>query len=310
MDLSIVTTLYESASFVGEFYNRMCAAAMSLTPSFEIIFVNDGSPDDSLERAIELHRRDARVRVIDLSRNFGHHKAIMTGLQHAAGELVFLIDADLEEDPRWLGEFHATLLRTGADVVYGVQKRRKGGLFERATGNLYYAVFNAFLEHPIPRNIVTVRLMSRRYVSQLVRHRDREMCLAGLWVITGFVQVPLVVAKHQRGGHAYRAGQRVSVMVNALTSFSNRPLVFIFYIGSALMLVSTTAAVYMAVRALRHGISVPGWASLVVSVWFLGGMTIFCIGVIGIYLSKVFMETKDRPYTVVRAEYSRSNSAG
>jgi putative glycosyltransferase len=310
MDLSIVTTLYESASFVGEFYDRMCAAAMSLTRSFEIIFVNDGSPDDSLERAIALHRRDSRVRVIDLSRNFGHHKAILTGLQYAAGELVFLIDADLEEDPRWLEEFHATLLRTGADVVYGVQKRRKGGWLERATGNLYYTVFNAFLEHPIPRNIVTVRLMTRRYVSQLVRHRDREVCLAGLWVITGFRQLPLVVAKQQRAGHAYRARQRVSVMVNALTSFSNRPLVFIFYIGSALMLVSTTAACYMVVRALRHGIGVPGWATLVVSVWFLGGMTIFCVGVIGIYLSKVFMETKDRPYTIVRAEYSRSNEAG
>jgi putative glycosyltransferase len=310
MDLSIVTTLYESSSFVDEFYDRMCAAALSLTPSFEIIFVNDGSPDDSLARAIELHRRDPRVRVIDLSRNFGHHKAILTGLQHAVGELVFLIDADLEEDPRWLGEFHATLTRSGADVVYGVQRRRKGGLLERATGRLYYGVFNAFLEHPIPPNIVTVRLMTRRYVSQLVRHRDREVCLAGLWVITGFLQVPLVVEKQRRVGHAYRARQRVSVMVNALTSFSNRPLVFIFYIGCALMLVSTIAACYMAVRALRHGVGVPGWATLVVSVWFLGGMTIFCVGVIGIYLSKVFMETKDRPYTIVRAEYTRSNEAG
>lgn len=307
IDLSIVTTLYRSAPFIDEFYDRVCRAASSLEASFEIVFVNDGSPDDSLERALRLHARDPRVRVIDLSRNFGHHKAIMTGLERSCGRLVFLLDSDLEEDPAWLARFHAELRQSGADVVYGVQRTRKGGWFERATGAMYYRLFNALLEHPIPQNVVTARLMTRRYVDQLVRHRDREVCLAGLWVMTGFEQLPVTVEKGSREHPAYGHRERLSVMVNALTSFSNRPLVLIFYVGCAIMLTSVVAAVYLVVRALRHGFGVPGWPSLIVSVWFLGGMTIFSLGIIGIYLAKIFTETKDRPYTVVRAEYSRES---
>jgi len=308
MDLSIVTTLYRSEAHVRDFYIRACAAASQLTSAFEIIFVNDGSPDESLDRALELYREDSRVRIIDLSRNFGQHKAILTGLQHATGDHVFLLDSDLEEDPGWLGEFHRTMQATGADVVYGVQQRRKGGWFERVSGSLAYSLYDAFLQQSIPRNVVTTRLMTRRYVAELVRHRDREVFLAGLWAITGFDQVPLVVAKRLREGHSsYANRQRVSALVNALTSFSNRPLVYIFYMGCVLIALSTAAAMALVVQSLADGIGVPGYASLIVSVWFLGGLTIFSLGVIGIYLSKVFMETKDRPYTIIRAEYSRAH---
>jgi putative glycosyltransferase len=306
MDLSIVTTLYRSEGYVREFYARASAAAASVTSNYEIIFVNDGSPDESLSRAVELHRDDPRVVVLDLSRNFGHHRAIMTGLQRATGDLVFLIDSDLEEDPEWLLDFHRTLQATGADVVYGTQKRRKGNWFERLTGQVAYSIYRALLSEAIPRNVLTVRLMTRRYVAQLVQHRDREICLAGLWVLTGFEQLPMPVDKRNREGRAYRNRQRLSALVNAVTSFSNRPLVYIFYLGCVIIALSSSAAVYLVQRALFHGIDVPGYASLIVSVWFLGGVTIFCVGVIGVYLSKVFMETKDRPYSIVRAEYSRS----
>ena len=303
MDLSIVTTLYGSERYVREFHARASAAASSLTSEYEIIFLNDGSPDGSLDRALELHQEDPHVRIIDLSRNFGHHRAIMTALQYATGDLVFLIDSDLEEDPAWLLEFHRTMRATGADVVYGTQKRRRGNWFERLTGQVAYSIYHALLNQPIPRNVLTVRLMTSRYVAQLVQHRDREICLAGLWVLTGFEQVAIPVDKRNREGRAYRNRQRLSALVNAVTSFSNRPLVYIFYLGCVIIAVSTSAAVYLVQRALFHGIDVPGYASLIVSVWFLGGVTIFCLGVIGVYLSKVFMETKDRPYSIVRAEY-------
>jgi putative glycosyltransferase len=308
MDLSIVTTLYRSEAHVRDFYVRACAAASQLTSVFEIIFVNDGSPDESLDRALELYREDARVRIIDLSRNFGHHKAILTGLQHATGDLVFLLDSDLEEDPAWLQEFRHAMQASGADVVYGVQQRRKGGWFERVSGALAYTMYDIFLQQPIPRNVVTTRLMTRRYVAQLVRHRDHEVFLAGLWAITGFDQVPVVVGKRSREGHSYANRQRISALVNALTSFSNRPLVYIFYMGCVLIALSTGAATALVVQSLADGVGVPGYASLIVSVWFLGGLTIFSLGVIGIYLSKVFMETKDRPYTIIREEYSRAHA--
>lgn len=301
--LSIVTSTYESATFLQEFYTRCVAAATQLTDAFEIIFVNDGSTDDSFQVALDLRKRDPRVRVIDLSRNFGHHKALMTGLAHAGGDLVFLIDCDLEEDPAWLLAFHESLLESKADVVYGVQETRKGSWFERMTGALFFRVFNRLLTHPLPANVVTARLMTHRYVRALVSHRERELCLAGLWVMTGFDQRSETVSKGSRGDSSYDVRRRITVFVNAITSFSNRPLIYIFQIGIAVMALSILAGAILLYKSLTAGIGVPGWASIMVSIWFLGGLTIFCIGVIGIYLAKVFTESKQRPYTIVRAEY-------
>ena len=299
----MVTSLYKSADFVVEFYRRAADAAARLTPDWEIVMVNDGSPDNSLELAIELQRRDPRVRVVDLSRNFGHHKALMTGLLHSRGDLVFLIDADLEEDPAWLSMFDEGMRATHADVMYGVQRSRKGGWLERVTGALFYGVFNRVLTFPFPRNVVTARLMTRRYVNALVQHQDREINLAGLWAITGFDQRALDVNKGKRGGSSYGIRRRISVFVNAITSFSNRPLLYIFQLGIGVILLSIAAGIVLLYKSFTGGIGVPGWASIMVSIWFWGGVTIFCVGVIGIYLAKVFTETKNRPYTVVRHIY-------
>jgi putative glycosyltransferase len=303
VELSIVTSMFRSAKHLEEFHARCTAAASSLTPSYEIVLVNDGSTDESLRLALDIRRRDPRVRVIDLSRNFGHHKALMTGLAHARGDLVFLVDCDLEEDPGWLPGFREALRTTGADVIYGVQQTRKGGRFERATGDVFFRVFNRMLTHPIPANVVTARLMTRRYVRALVSHRDQEVFLAGLWMMTGFDQRPLTVAKESRSPSTYGVLGRLSTLVNALTSFSNRPLIYIFQLGIAVVGLSIVAAIVLTYRRLTGGVGVPGWASIMVSIWFLGGLMIFCIGVVGIYLAKVFTETKQRPYTIVRAEY-------
>jgi putative glycosyltransferase len=301
--LSIVTSMFNSAAFLREFYRRCVDAASRAAGSFEIVLVNDGSPDDSLHVALDLHARDPRVRIVDLSRNFGHHKALMTGLQYASGDVIFLLDCDLEEDPEWLIAFHAEMAATGADVIYGVQEARKGPWLERVTGQLFFSLFNRMLTHPIPANIVTARLMTSRYVQALVSHRDQEICLAGLWMLTGFEQRPIVITKRTRPGSTYTLRKRVSVFVNAITSFSNRPLIYIFQIGMSVMLLSLVAGAVLMYQSLAGNVGVPGWASIMVSIWFLGGLTIFCVGIIGVYLAKVFTETKQRPYTVVRAEY-------
>jgi putative glycosyltransferase len=301
--LSIVTSMYATARFLPEFHARCTAAARALTGAYEIVLVNDGSPDDSLRIAVELHQRDPHVRVIDLSRNFGHHKALMTGLAHARGDRVFLIDCDLEEDPAWLSTFDQALTSSGADVVYGVQDERKGGWFERTAGRIFFSVFNRMLTHPIPANVITARLMTSRYVKALVSHQERELCLAGLWAITGFEQQPMTVRKGSRGGSTYTTRKRLSAFANAITSFSNRPLVYIFQIGVAVMALAMAAGVVLLYKSLAGEIGVPGWASVMVSIWFLGGLIIFCVGVIGMYLAKMFTEIKQRPYTIVRAEY-------
>lgn len=309
MHLSIVTTLYYSAPYLLDFYTRICAEAEKITSNYEIIFVNDGSPDNSLDIVLSFYKKDTKVKIIDLSRNFGHHKAIMTGLAHAQGELVFLLDCDLEEEPELLGAFYECINSSKADTVYGVQHLRKGNFFERATGSLFYKLFNLLSNYPVPHSLITARLMSRRYVSALVEHRDREIFLAGLWAITGFKQVPLVVKKHSKGTSTYTLRRRVSIFVNSITSFSNKPLVFIFYLGTSILLLSSVAAADLILRRLFWGALLEGWASLIVSIWLIGGITIFCLGIIGIYLSKVFTETKQRPYTVIREIYEHSNSS-
>ena len=305
MKLSIVTSLYRGAPYLREFHERCCAAAAGITDQFEIILVNDASPDESLAIALELYEKDPRVRVIDLARNFGQHKAILTGLAHARGELVFSLDGDLEEDPGWLRPFHERMRESGADVVYGVQRKRKGRLFERMSGTIYYAIFSLLSSHHVPANQVAARLMTRRYVNSLIEHRDREVFLAGLWAITGYEQVPVTVDKADKGSSSYTLRMKLGILMDSVTSFSNVPLVLVFYLGMLVTAVSVSAAVMTFFAKLFFIDFQLGWPSLIISIWFLSGLTFSFLGIIGMYLSKIFTETKDRPYTIIRQSYDR-----
>jgi putative glycosyltransferase len=300
MKLSIVTTLYNSSSTVEPFYRRAVAAAQELTDDFEIIMVDDGSPDNSLEIACNLADEDSRVRVIELSRNFGHHKALMTGLDHARGDLCFLIDSDLEEDPTILNEFFKKLEETQIDVVYGFQRERKGGACERVMGNIAYRLFDSMFPYPIPRNHITVRLMVRTYVDSLLQHREQQTVIGGLWVITGFKQIGVPVNKIARGRTSYSFRRRWLMLIDSIASFSEMPLVAIFYLGIIISGLSALVGVALIIHKLIFWGAIEGWVSVMLSVWFLGGLLIFCVGVIGIYISKIFIETKNRPYTIVR----------
>lgn len=306
MRLSIVATLYQSAPYVVAFHARASAAARALAgEDYEIVLVNDGSPDDSLALARQLAEQDAHVLVVDLSRNFGHHKAMMTGLAHARGERVFLIDSDLEEEPEWLPRFAQQLEQQDCDVVYGVQEQRKGSWFERWSGQWFYRVFKTLTGMALPENVVTARLMGRTYVDALLRHQEREVFMAGLWHITGFDQRPQTVRKHSASATTYTLRRKMSLLVNSVTSFSNAPLVGIFYIGVAISLFALAYIAYLIVHWLFLAKPLSGWTSVMASIWLLGGMVISFIGVVGIYLSKIFSETKQRPYTIVRRIYAK-----
>jgi putative glycosyltransferase len=185
-------------------------------------------------------------------------------------------------------------------VIYGVQEQRKGPFVERLTGKIFYRVFNLLSATPIPENVMTVRLMTRAYTAALVSHQEREITIAGLWALTGFRQLPMPVKKTGRARPSYTFRHRVAILVGAITGFSNRPLIAIFYLGSFIVLLSGAAGGVLVIRRLLFGGYLSGWVSLIVSVWLLGGLSIFALGVIGMYLSKVFMETKQRPNTIVR----------
>lgn len=298
--LSIVTTLYNSAATVESFYNRAVSAAKKITENFEIVIVDDGSPDESLDIACRLAEHDGRLKVVELSRNFGHHKALMTGLMHAAGDYCFLIDSDLEEDPALLQVFWDKLRSVGADVIYGYQDVRAGSPFRRASGAIAYKLFDWLIPYKIPANHITVRLMHREYVNSLLLHREQQTAIGGLWVITGYRQMGIPIDKSVKRDTTYSFARRWHVLINSITSFSETPLIAIFYLGVLISLMSSLYAAILILRWFFGGVGVPGWLSVMVSVWLLGGIAIFCIGLIGIYLSKIFIETKNRPYTIVR----------
>lgn len=305
MKLSIVTTLYNSSDYIERFYDRITQTAREITPDYEIIFVNDGSKDDSREKAVSLLKKDNKIKVIDLSRNFGQHRAIMTGLSHARGDYVFLIDSDLEEEPELLGKFWEELEKsTGTDVIYGVQEKRKGGLFERISGWFFYRFFNMISDSKIAKNLSIVRLMTRRYVSSLIEYKEAHPFFAGLTVLTGFKQEEYFIKKGHKKVSGYNLRRKMAMLVDSVTSFSAKPLVFIFYFGFFILIGSIIFSLKVLYRKLFLGIAM-GWTSIILSVWFFGGLIVFSIGVVGIYLSKVFEQTKNRPYSIIREIYSR-----
>jgi putative glycosyltransferase len=297
--LSVVTTLYHSAPYLEEFHRRLSLEARKLGQPYEIVLVDDGSPDASLDIALELMERDVTVKVIELSRNFGHHKAMMTGLDHARGELVFLIDVDLEEPPELLGEFYGIIQQGDGDVVYGYQEQRKGNAWERHSGRLAWYLMRKMYSVAIPHNHCTVRLMKREYVRALVSHRETDPVIGALWVITGFKQIGMPIRKNSRATTSYTLAHRIGTFVNGVTSFSTAPLNFMIYFGLMVSALAFTFGVYVLLQKLIYNSAV-GWASLIVSIWFIGGIIMLFLGVIGMYISRIFIETKQRPYSLVR----------
>jgi len=228
MKLSVVTTLYQSSLYLDEFYERISKEAKKITDDYEIIFVDDGSLDDSLQKAIALYEKDSKVKVIELSRNFGHHKAIMTGLSHAKGEFIFLIDVDLEEEPELLGTFWEVLQKSeDVDVVYGVQESRKGGWFERWSGGLFWKIINFLSTINIPHNMITARLTTKQYNKELLRYKESELFIGGIFVDTGFNQKSIKVQKSSTSTTTYTTRKKISLL-----------LVYIFNIGLLITFIS------------------------------------------------------------------------
>jgi putative glycosyltransferase len=310
--ISVVATLYRSAPYLEEFHARTVATLRQLGfDDYEIVFVNDGSPDNSCDVVIGLSARDPRVVVVDLSRNFGHHKAIMTGLAHARGKLVYLLDCDLEEDPELLVQLHARLQEAKCDVVYGVQAARRGTILSRISGEIHYKLMNAVSGMNFPLNILTLRLMTRRYVDSLLQHQERELLISGIWHLTGYEQIPLAVTKHDTSPTTYSVISRFKLVLMGVISFSDRPLRWIFYTGFGVLFFAFLYILYiLGVDLLNDGVGVSGYTSLILSIWIIGGLNFLFLGTIGVYIATIFSETKQRPYTIVRAIYREGREHG
>ncbi len=303
MRLSVVTPLYKSAPYLKELHSRVVAAARQVASDYQIVLVNDASPDDSRAIARRLADDDPHVLLVDLSRNFGQQKAIMTGLAHATGDRIFVIDSDLEEEPEWIIAFSKAMTEASVDVVYGVQQAKKRGPFYRAARAAFYGVLNSLSDVRFPENVVTARLMSRRYVDSLLTFTERELFLAGIWHVAGYPQLPIRVQKLDTSPTTYSLMRLASLFINAVTAFSTRPLVAVSISGILLSIVAFVYTGSIIARKIFFDIAVEGWASVMAVTLFIGGLSLVFNGIIAIYIAKIFIEVKQRPLTIVQDVY-------
>lgn len=307
MQLSVVTTLYRSQVFLERFISKMSGVLQELgIDDYEIVAVNDGSPDRSLETMFTIKESNPHIVIVDLSRNFGHHYAMLAGLSVSKGEYVFTIDCDLEVDPSVFREFWKIHLQNpDAERVYGVQEKRKGGFIEKMGGRLFYRFFNFLSDTEIPENILTESLMSRQFVQELVRMGDVNLFLGGMYSWLGFKQIPVVCPKGQRETKStYSFGKRVALSLQAVTSFSAYPLRLLFIVGSVLALFSFLFGLYIVLRKLfMPEYVLMGYSSLILVILFSTGVIIMSLGIIGVYIEKLFNQTKNRQRFIIKSIY-------
>ena len=310
MKLSVITTLYCSQPYLEEFYSRLKHTVEKLEVDREFIFVNDGSPDHSREQVLLFQQKDPDIVLIDLSRNFGHHQAIYTGLEYATGDLIFLIDCDLEEAPELLLPFWSELTSDGSlDVVYGVQSKRKGDFFERNLGNIFYRLINSMTKVNYPADTLTARLMKRSYVAAILSFKERTFDIWALFVLAGFNQKGIPAMKASKGSSTYSLQRKLAISIDIITSFSQRPLYLIFFLGLIWLLISLANISIILVKKWFFDIPVEGWSSIMASIWLIGGITTFMIGTVAIYLSKLFIEAKQRPVSIIRQVYKNKHES-
>lgn len=304
MKISIVSTLYKSEKYLDEFLKECLVALQTIECSdFEFVFVNDGSPDQSVNYLLQKKNTIRTLKIIDLSRNFGHHYAIQAGLQHAKGDYVLLIDNDLETHPKILIDFYNEIQKNpNLDMVYGYQESRKGGFIEKHFGGIFYKVFNWFSEIKIPENILTERLMSQKYVQELSSLPDKNIFFAGLMQWVGFNQLGIPIKKENRkGASTYTFKKRINLMINAITSFTAYPLKILFNIGILISIGSVLGACFLILRKIIYPEQIlSGYTSLAVVILLSTGLILTAIGVLGIYLEKIFNQVKNRPTFIIK----------
>lgn len=307
MKISVVTTLYKSKFFLDEFIAEIQIALNQIKClDYELVFVNDGSPDDSLQHLLERKIEIPQIKVLDLSRNFGHHYAIQVGLEYASADYVFLIDNDLETPPSVLIDFYKEITKNRSlDVVYGYQEIRKGNFVEKCTGSIFWVLINKLSDTKIPHNILTERLMTKQYVESLLRLQDANVFLGGMMYWVGFNQKGLPIKKGQRkGASTYSLRRRSELMLQAITSFSGKPLEWLFYFGLTISFFSTLFIIFLIMQKIIHQDEVQlGWTSIVaINVLILGVISTF-LGIIGIYIYKIFRQVQGRPNAIIKKVY-------
>lgn len=309
MTISIVVPFHNEAANIAKLHERLCAVLDAGAESWELVCVNDGSRDDTLARLVALAERDSRVRVIDLSRNFGKEAALTAGLDHARGEAAIPLDADLQDPPEVIPELIAKW-REGFEVVNAVRESREGdGPMKRLTAHGFYRVMNRMSHVDIPPDTGDFRLISRPALDALKRLPERRRFMKGLFAWVGFRTATITYRRAPRhaGTTTWNYWKLWNLALEGITSFSSVPLRLASYLGFAVSIFAFIYAIVTIFDKLVYGNPVKGYPSLLVAVLFLGGVQLLALGVIGEYLGRLYEESKQRPIYLVRAIWEKSD---
>ncbi len=308
-EISVVTTLYNSAPFLKDFLQETIQTIHEIGfQSYEIILVNDGSPDNSLQLAIELKNtmfQNENIKIIDLSRNFGHHYAALCGFEQSSGHLVFFIDSDLEVPPSVLKIMYQKYIENkdkGVDVIYGYQSNRLGKWSEKYSAQLFWKLFNYLSNIQIPENILSERLMTRRYVDALLKMNDRNVFLGGMFYWVGFNQIGIDITRQKKREKSnYSLKRKISLFINAITSFSAYPLYLLFWIGTFMFFITSLIILFLIFRKILFPETILiGYTSITVLLLHIEGLIILVVSILGLYIAKLFNQSLERPRYIVK----------
>lgn len=299
--ISVVAPAYNEQEVLEEFYRRVTSVLRGLDCSYEIVLVNDGSSDNTLGLMHQLHKIDPHVSVVDLSRNFGKEIALTAGLDHTHGEVVVILDADLQDPPELIPEMVESW-REGYEIVYGVRSQRDGETWmKKASASAFYRLIQRVSRVRIPRDTGDFRLMTRRTISEMGKLREQHRFMKGLFAWIGFPSKPIYYSRDARvaGETKWNYWSLFNLAVEGITSFSIAPLKMATYAGLSVAFLSLVYATVVLSKTLLYGNPVQGYPSLMVVVLFLGGVQLISVGVLGEYIGRIFNEVKMRPLYLV-----------
>lgn len=310
--ISIVVAFYNEEDTVRAFFSETTRVAQALQCRVEYICVNDGSQDRTFGLLREQMKSVPNVRIVDLARNFGKEAAMTAGLAHARGDAVIVIDADLQDPPTLIPAFVAKW-REGYDVVYGIRSSRSvDTVLKRWTARAYYALFNALTDARIPAGAGDFRLLDRRAVDAILKLPERNRFMKGLFSWIGFRQIGVEFARETRvaGATSWSYFRLANFAIDGLTSFSIAPLRIASLAGVVVSLFGFSYAAFLIARTIIIGADVPGYASLMVVIMVLGGVQLICLGLVGEYLGRLYIEAKGRPLYLVSDVLANTDAAG
>lgn len=307
--ISVVVPLYNEEENIDALFRRLLAVLEALNTSYDVICVNDGSRDNTLKNLVEYHQRYPQIKVVNLSRNFGKDTAMSAGIDYSQGMAVIPIDADLQDPPELIAEM-IEKWHEGYDVVYASRLVRIGeSWFKRFSAEGFYQVINKLSRVSIPPNTGDFRLIDRRVVESIKKMPERQRFMKGIFAWVGYKQTSILFDREPRyqGQTKWNYWKLWDFAIDGITSFSFLPLKVWTYVGLIIALVSLVYASFLILRTIIFGIDVPGYASLMVAVLFLGGIQLLTLGIIGEYIGRVYEEVKGRPLYLVRDCYGFEN---